>query len=100
MSAESQREQRDLQALRGEIAFGLDVEQFMGTPLGQYLRRRANDDIEAARDALVTVDPEDVKAVRKLQNDAMAAARFLVWLGDAVTAGENAQAAFKETPAD
>lgn len=84
-------EQRDAHGILATIAFGLDVEKFMGSTLGQYLTAKAHADIAVAEEALRTVDPEDPKAIRKLQNDAAIAANFLLWIGQAVTAGEIAQ---------
>lgn len=70
-----------------EIAFGMDVQAFMEGSIGKYLRLRANAEIEAAKEALTTVNPADVEAVRTLQNDVAVAARFLSWLGEAVDQG-------------
>ena len=92
----TEQEDRDLQHLRAEISFGLDAKVFMGSPLGQYLTAKANADIQAALEALAEVDPEDAKAVRKLQNDHKCACNFLLWMGEAVTNGENAERAFVE----
>lgn len=84
-------EQQETDQIRGVIGFGMDVEKFMGSTLGKYLKAKAQADIANAQDALLTVDPEDARAVRKLQNDAAIASNFLLWLGQAVTAGEIAQ---------
>lgn len=79
------------QVLLREVEFGLDVERFMGSTVGRYLQRRANEDREAALEALATVDAEDAKAVRALQNQVAVAEKVLTWLGEAVTAGEQAE---------
>jgi len=92
----SSDEQREGQELRSRIAFGLDVQQFMDTRIGKYLQDRANSDIETALEALKTVDPEDPKAIRKLQNDVAVASNVLDWLGQAVTEGEQAERQFNE----
>jgi hypothetical protein len=84
-------EQRELQQVRSTIEFGLDTQQFMGTSLGRFLCARANAQIDAAREALGEVDPEDPKAIRKLQNDVAVASMFLLWIGEIVTEGENAE---------
>lgn len=94
---QAQAEQQDLQQIRNVIAFGMDVEQFGKSPIGVYLIERANRDAEAATNELKTVDPENPKAIRDLQNKARTAELFLSWLGEAVSAGENAQAAFHES---
>lgn len=88
-------QETDLQQMQSTIAFGLDVKQFMGSTLGRYMQAKANEQIEAARDALQTVDPEDTRAVRKLQNDAAVAGAVLMWLGEAVTDGEQAERQFE-----
>lgn len=73
------------------IEFGLDAQRFMGSQIGRYLTARANLDIEAAREALETVDPTDAKAVQAQQNRAAVARNFLQWMGEAVTEGEQAE---------
>lgn len=92
----SEQENRDLQQIRNQIAFGMDVKAFMAGPIGQYLAGRANHDVDVALDAMRTVDPEDPEAIRKLQNDIKCAENFLLWMGEAVTEGENAERAFIE----
>lgn len=87
----------DLQHIQATIAFGLDTKQFMGSTLGRYIQAKANEQIEAARDALQTVDPEDAKEVRRLQNDATVAAMVLTWIGQAVIEGEMAERQFEST---
>lgn len=93
----SQQEQSDLTQIQAQIAFGLDVQAFMGSTIGRYLTARANNDIEAATDALKTVDAEDPKAIRKLQNEVKCAESFLLWMGEAVTDGENSQRTYIES---
>lgn len=90
----SHQEEQDLQDVRARISFGLDVQQFMNGPIGKRLTARANAVIEQAQEALGTVDAEDPKAIRALQNRITAASYFLEWMGEAVTEGENAEAAF------
>ena len=87
----SQQEDRELTQIQAQIAFGMDVQAFMRSSIGQYLTAKANTEIEAALQALKTADPEDAKAIRTLQNDAKCAENFLLWMGEAVTEGENSQ---------
>lgn len=86
----------EMQQINAQISFGLDVEQFMQSAIGKYLTARANDDIESALESLKTVDPTDSKAVQSLQNEIHRAEMFLLWMGQAVTEGENASRAFIE----
>lgn len=87
----SQQEDRDLTQIQAQIAFGLDVQAFMASTIGRYLTAKANADIEAATDALKTANPEDPVVIRKLQNEVKCAENFLLWMGEAVTEGENSQ---------
>lgn len=91
------QELRDLTQTRAQIAFGLDVQAFMRSEIGEYLTQRANDHREAALEALAAADPEDTKGIRQLQNVVQCAQDFLLWMGEAVTEGENAQATFVES---
>lgn len=92
-----EQEDRDLQEIRATIAFGLDCKDWMGSAFGRYLTAKANADIDTALDGLKTADAEDPKAIRKLQNDIASAERFLLWMGEAVTDGENAERVFIES---
>lgn len=98
MSAElpipREQEERSIDETRRIIGFGMDAEKFMSSAIGQYLTRRANEAIEEATAGLRTADPENPKEIRKLQNDALSAERFLQWMGEAVTEGELAEQAF------
>lgn len=87
----SQQEDRELTQIQAQIAFGLDVQAFMRSSIGVYLTAKANNDIDAALESLKTADPEDAKAIRTLQNDIKCAENFLLWMGEAVTDGENSQ---------
>ncbi len=74
----------------------MDVEQFMQSPIGKYLTERANDDIENALEQMKRADPFDGKEVQRLQNEIHRAEMFLLWMGQAVTEGENASRSFIE----
>jgi hypothetical protein len=89
---EQNQEARDIHQLRGEIAFGLDVQKFMQSQLGVYLVARARAERAEALEALADVDAEDGKAIRALQASAAVAAAFEGWLQEAVAAGINAEA--------
>lgn len=92
----SEQENRELTQIRAQVAFGLDVEAFMRSDMGLYLTTRANNDRDAALEALKDVDAEDPQAIRKLQNDVRCAENFLLWMGEAVSEGMNAQATYVE----
>lgn len=77
--------------LQQAIALGFDVEAFFGSPLGKYLIKRAEDEVDAAVEELKRADPDNAKAIRDLQNTITRAESFQYWLGDAVNAGKNAQ---------
>lgn len=92
----SQPQDPDLVKAQAAIALGMDAKVFMGSQIGRYLTKRANDDIEAAMQGLSTVDPTDPEAIRKLQNEIKVASNFLQWMGELVTEGELAEQAFIE----
>lgn len=80
--------------LRQTIGFGLDVKAFTQSSVGRYLLAKANADRDTALEALADVDPEDPKAIRALQNRVKCAENFLMWLAEAATQGEIAEAEF------
>jgi hypothetical protein len=74
------------------IDFGMEVEAFLQSDIGRYLTKRAEAEVEAAVEVMKSVDPEDVKSVRGLQNTIKVAESVLYWLADAIQSGLNAQA--------
>jgi len=81
----------DLEMLKRDARFGLEVESFLASPVGRYLCQRAEEEVTAALQELKTVDPTDALTVRALQNKVWRGEQIQYWLGEAVTAGRNAQ---------
>jgi exonuclease VII small subunit len=77
--------------LMRQVALGLDVQAFLATTAGQQLVARCDDLIESARAQLEDVDPEDPKAVRRLQNEAAIGHAIKRWLEEFAMSGEQAE---------
>lgn len=90
-------ESPELTQIRAQIAFGMDCKAFMESQLGRYLTAKAHADIDAALESLKTASPTNADGIRKLQNDVKCAENFLLWIGEAVTEGENAERTFIES---
>lgn len=85
-------ETSDLGELYATVEFGLDVEQFIRSPIGQYLLRKAGEErIDALAD-LVEVSPADSEQIRALQSTIKRSDSLLFWLNDAIQSGKNAEA--------
>lgn len=89
-------DQQAFSEIKRAIEFGLDAQRFMESDIGRYLTKRANAEVEAAQEDLLAVDPTDAKAVQALQNKAVVARTFLMWMGEAVTEGEQAEYQFQQ----
>lgn len=76
--------------------FGRQVEDFISGPIGSHLVHKAREQAQSAIDQLKTVDPEDSKAIRALQNKVMVAESISGWLGDVIHEGQAALEALKE----
>lgn len=70
--------------------FGKQVEYFLQSDVGSYLVKRAKQECDEAVEKLKDVDAFDGKAVAALQLKARVADAVIVWLGDAIAAGESA----------
>lgn len=86
----------EMQEIRNQIAFGLDAEQFMQSSIGKYLTARANADIDDAVERMKKADPFNGAELQRIQNEIHRAESFLLWMGQAVTEGENASRIFVE----
>lgn len=76
--------------------FGRQVEHFLRSDIGTYLRQRAQDQHDEAVKALKKANPTDVAAIIDAQLKANVADAVLVWLGDAIAAGESAVEQLKQ----
>lgn len=76
--------------------FGYQVEDFLKGPVGDYLIKKAQEQSEQAVEKLKVVSPEDISAVRALQNEIQVAESIIRWLGEAVHAGQMALEHLKE----
>jgi hypothetical protein len=84
-------EDESIEAQREIAVFGREVELFIETDrIGQFLVRQARLHVEEAQEALLTVDPDDVKKVRELQFKARVAGAVMGWLKQAINDGDNA----------
>jgi len=77
--------------LFAEAAIGVDVIEFLNSPLGRRLREYAAYEVDKATRELKTIDWWDKEAIRKLQFKAAVADQFLRFLRDAYVYGETAQ---------
>ena len=75
---------------------GVDAETFIRTPLGKFLVKKAEDEIEAATQDLISADPDDVKSNTELRNRIHVARMFVVWLTDSINMGRSAHERLKE----
>ena len=76
--------------------FGKQVEYFLQSDIGSYLVKRAKQDGDEAIEELKKVDAFDGQKVASLQLKARVADAVIVWLGDAIAAGESATEQLKE----
>jgi uncharacterized protein YbjQ (UPF0145 family) len=74
------------------VELGLDVTQFLRSPVGQYLMQKADDERADALADLVDASPADAETIRALQSTIKRADSIQYWLRDAVQAGINAEA--------
>ena len=70
-----------------KAAFGKQIEDFLSSDIGVYLVKKAEREVQAAFEALKSVNPVDGKAVQALQNKIWVAESFQQWLGDGIVDG-------------
>jgi hypothetical protein len=76
--------------------FGVEVERFLDSTIGQYLTKRATETANSALEQLGTVDPTDTNKIRALQNDVRVADYVITWLSEAIVSGDVAQQKLRE----
>lgn len=88
----SDDDQGALRELYNTVELGLDARKFLESSIGRYVANRALEDMYAAAQDLIAVDPFDRKAIVALQTRHKIASQALSWLGQAVEAGLQAEA--------
>ena len=79
-------EQEQHNKLFKDYRIGLECQEFLNSDLGKFIKNRAIEQQDAAMTSLMNAEPEDVKAIRKFQNEYELAAQLFVWLDDAIRA--------------
>ena len=87
MTNEQSSEFREIQQ---SIDLSFQVEAFLQGQIGQFLIKRAEEEIDAAVEELKRVDPENTSVIRRLQTVINVAESVQYWLADAIQAGHNA----------
>jgi hypothetical protein len=67
--------------------FGQEVQDFLHSPIGDFLLKRAEAKLEQAISKLKKINPEDATGIITLQNEIELLEAFESWLGDAVVEG-------------
>ncbi len=83
-----------------DVEIGLDARKFLDSRLGKTIIAAAEAQRDDAIAGLKTVDAENPKAVRELQNQLWRAEQFQFWLADLIQAGINAEAQLAEYQSD
>lgn len=83
--------------LMQKVAIGLDAERFLRTELGGFLVDRLIEQRRVALALLEEVDPDDAKAVRKIQNEAYLPQMILQTINDAIDAYKLAEERLQQT---
>ncbi len=76
--------------LIAEALIGDEAERFVETELGKTILGMAKQEVMAAQEELEKVDPDNVKKIRDLQNQAWRARSFESWLVELITKGRQA----------
>jgi hypothetical protein len=76
--------------LYAQATLGIEADSWWKSPLGRYVLQRSLSQTEAIRTQFKTVDPNDSKAVARLQTDWAVAEGALVWIQEAIAAGKQA----------
>lgn len=82
--------------LIAEAEIGDAARAFMESDLGRCLVGMALQEVQAAQEALETVNPTDVLAIERLQNQAKLGRQFEQWLKELVQRGENALVTWRQ----
>lgn len=77
-----------------EARLGIEVEKFLKSDVGRYLHGRARQEYEEAKELMLECNPSTLlgrRKIRKLQNKAQTAARFMQWCAEGIANGRGAE---------
>jgi hypothetical protein len=86
----------NIEELASIAMYGAEVEEFLKGPIGRKLQDYANKVTEESLEKLATVDPDDSKAIRNLQEKCRTADLVMSFLVDAIERGYQAGDALDE----
>jgi hypothetical protein len=96
MTEEQQDGGNEIKELYAKLDFGIEVENFLASRVGQYLIRYAEEERDAAVKQLKEVDAFDANAIRKLQDAIKRAESIQYWMAYAIQDGLNAEKMLKD----
>lgn len=82
--------------LYAKLSFGIEVENFLASKVGQYLISHAEQERDAAIDLLKEADACDANAIRKLQDTIKRAESIQQWMAYAIQDGIEAEQRLKD----
>jgi hypothetical protein len=80
----------EIERLLQDVALAAEAKEFFNSTIGRYLLQQASEAEVSAFRGFIEVDPDDAKAIRKVQEDAKIPKLVFAWLQDAITKGNNA----------
>lgn len=80
----------NLDELIAEAEIGEEARNFKESDLYRCLIGIAEQEVQAAQDSLLTVDPTDEKAIRQLQYEAWRGQAFKTWIDELIARGTEA----------
>jgi predicted ATP-dependent serine protease len=86
-----------MESLIKEAQLGIEAEEFLATDLGRYLIARANEEREEAIELLITEDPNNIRAITKLQNKIAVVDSIQTWIANAIQNGYYAESEIRES---
>lgn len=87
----------ETQDIFNAIDFGMEVQAFISSKVGQYLIKRADADVADALEGLKEVNPSDEREVRSLQTTIKRAESVQYWMAEAIQEGLNAEKLITES---
>lgn len=82
--------------LVAELELGIQAEEWFRTPLGQYVLGCIDQEIESAKEDFTTVDVDDVKGIRELQDRIKRANTVKSWFAELIERGRQAERVLTE----
>lgn len=72
------------------VALGEEANQWFRTPVGMFVLKKMNDEVQELQDLFISCEPHDTKTMQEIHFNILVAQKGLEWLNEVINEGQMA----------